>query len=94
MNNLINIFLSSKILDFFLYIIILFFVLFFYRDPPKIVRKIFSNSTIRIFILMIILYKSQNDLKISITLSIIYLIIQMGLNNYKIKKIREKFENL
>lgn len=94
MNNLINIFLSSKILNFFLYMIILWFVLTSNTNPPKIIRKVFSNSTVRIFILLIIFYKSQNDLKMSITLAIIYLIIQIGVSNHKIKKIREKFMNL
>jgi hypothetical protein len=94
MNNFINIFLSSKILNFFLYMIILWFVLSLNTNPPKIIRKVFSNSTVRILILLIIFYKSQNDMKISITLTIIYLIIQIGLSNHKIKKIREKFMNL
>lgn len=72
----------------------MWFVLSLNTDPPKIIRKVFSNSTVRIFILMMIFYKSQNDLKISITLAIIYLIIQIGISNHKIKKIREKFMNL
>jgi hypothetical protein len=95
MSNLIsNLFLSKKFILFFNIIILFLYIISMNSNPPKFIRRLFNNPVLRIFLLMVIIYKYDKDVNLSITLTIIYLLITSKMYMYKMNKMKEKFYNL